>query len=116
MTIEQEFGLAEIAGWADFEIASGRLILAVPDQGMREASDMKIGIERTVRHRMAISVDEAAAALGIGRNTAYEICRRGDMPCVRIGRRLVVPLGALESWLATASGSRVPGCSNDGSS
>jgi excisionase family DNA binding protein len=45
-------------------------------------------------------VKEAAAILGVGRNTAYEAIKRNEIPSVRIGRRLVVPRGALEQLLA----------------
>jgi excisionase family DNA binding protein len=45
------------------------------------------------------SVDHAAKVLGIGRNSAYEAIRRGEIPAIRIGRRLVVPVDALERLL-----------------
>jgi len=47
-----------------------------------------------------LSVPEAARLLGIGRNTAYEAIRRGEIPALRIGRRLLVPRAALESLLS----------------
>ncbi len=37
------------------------------------------------------SVDEAAQRLGIGRNSCYDAVRRGDIPSIRIGKRLLVP-------------------------
>ena len=45
--------------------------------------------------RPTITVDEAAAALGIGRATAYEAVRRGEIPSIRLGRRIVVPTAAI---------------------
>jgi excisionase family DNA binding protein len=33
--------------------------------------------------------------LGIGRGTAYEAVRAGDIPSIRLGKRLVVPRRAL---------------------
>ena len=46
-----------------------------------------------------VSVPEAGRWLGIGRNSAYEAARRGDIPTIRIGRLLRVPVAALERKL-----------------
>lgn len=43
-------------------------------------------------NRVAVSIPEAAALLGIGKNTAYEAARRGEIPTLKIGRRLLVPM------------------------
>ena len=37
--------------------------------------------------------------LGIGKNLAYEAVERGEIPTVRIGGRILVPLSALEKML-----------------
>jgi excisionase family DNA binding protein len=50
--------------------------------------------------RATHTVEEAAAILGISRQTAYEGCRRGDIPCVRIGKRMLVPAEALARILS----------------
>lgn len=50
--------------------------------------------------RATLTVEEAARVLGIGRNAAYEAARRGDLPALRIGGRIVVPRVALERLLA----------------
>lgn len=52
--------------------------------------------------KLTCSVAEAARRLGIGRNLGYDAARRGELPVVRIGKRLVVPLAALEKLLAGA--------------
>ena len=49
--------------------------------------------------RRTTTVTEAAKLLGIGRNQAYEAARRGEIPTIRIGRRLLVLLAALERML-----------------
>lgn len=55
------------------------------------------------RARSAVlSVSEAADALGISASHAYRLVRRGELPSVRLGRRLVVPRVAIERALATA--------------
>ena len=55
-----------------------------------------------VRSRATISVPEAGEVLGIGREAAYNAARRGELPTIRIGRRLLVPTQALLDLLATA--------------
>ena len=46
-----------------------------------------------------LTIAEAARRLRIGRNGAYEAARRGELPVMRIGRRLLVPRVALERLL-----------------
>lgn len=41
--------------------------------------------------RAVLTVAEAAELLGISRGTAYEYARTGQLPAVRLGRRLVIP-------------------------
>lgn len=50
-----------------------------------------------------LTVPEAARWLRIGRNSAYEAAKRGELLAVRIGRRLLVPRAALERF-TTAPG------------
>jgi excisionase family DNA binding protein len=40
--------------------------------------------------RLTLTIPEAARALGIGRSLAYEAARTGELPTIRIGRRLLV--------------------------
>ncbi len=44
-------------------------------------------------------IEEAAKLLGLGRNQTYEAARRGDIPCLKIGKRLLVPKAALDRLL-----------------
>jgi excisionase family DNA binding protein len=46
-----------------------------------------------------ITVEEAAKLLGIGRSCAYEAARTGELPTLRIGKRLVVPTASLRRML-----------------
>jgi excisionase family DNA binding protein len=46
-----------------------------------------------------LTVDEVATLLRIGRNHAYELCRTGDLPSVKLGRRIVVPKAMLQVML-----------------
>jgi excisionase family DNA binding protein len=49
--------------------------------------------------RLTVSVEEAGAILGIGRSAAYEATHRGEIPCRRLGRRIVIPVPLLLDWL-----------------
>ena len=51
-------------------------------------------------NRLAISVPEAGALLGLSRNSAYEAARRGEIPTIKIGKRILVPLVALERLIS----------------
>lgn len=50
--------------------------------------------------RWTLSVPETAKVLGIGRNLCYDRVKTGEIPAIRIGRRLVIPRAALEKLLA----------------
>jgi len=79
------------------KVASGRLA----EQG-QEAGGLAPGAASGGEGRLTLSVEEAAIALGISRAFAYESVRRGDIPHIKIGRRLLVPKKALERLLASA--------------
>ena len=53
-----------------------------------------------------LSVEETAKVLGIGRNSAYEGVRTGEIPSIRIGKRILVPRLALEQILKDAGNPR----------
>ena len=48
---------------------------------------------------LTMTVEQAAEVLGIGRATAYELVRKGDVASVRLGRRIVVPVAHLAERL-----------------
>jgi excisionase family DNA binding protein len=50
--------------------------------------------------RLVWSVEEAGRRLGISRAHAYELVARGELPHLRLGRRIVVPRHAIETLLA----------------
>jgi excisionase family DNA binding protein len=47
-------------------------------------------MEAATYERLTMSVEEAARLLGVGRNNAYVAARRGDIPTIRIGKRILV--------------------------
>jgi excisionase family DNA binding protein len=46
-----------------------------------------------------MTIDEARTALRLSRSSAYDAARSGDLPTVRVGRRLLVPTAALRRML-----------------
>jgi excisionase family DNA binding protein len=63
----------------------------------------------TIKHetakpeRRVVTVGEAAAILQISRGAAYQAAKTKQLPTIRIGRRLLVPLVALERLLGSAT-------------
>jgi len=49
---------------------------------------------------LVYTVEQAGQLLGLSRPTAYLAVKRGDLPVIRIGRRLLVPRAPLEKMLA----------------
>ncbi|MBL8777534.1 MAG: helix-turn-helix domain-containing protein [Acidimicrobiales bacterium] len=71
---------------------------------------------------LTLTVEQAAEVLGVGRSTAYELVRSGDLKCIRLRRRIVVPVAHLADslgvdrsavWTALSEGTDVlasPAC------
>lgn len=49
--------------------------------------------------KLTLTIKETAKLLGIGRNLAYDRVKTGEIPVIKIGRRLLVPRRALEKLL-----------------
>jgi excisionase family DNA binding protein len=49
--------------------------------------------------RLTYTVPEAAELLGVSRGVAYEAANTGELPTVRLGRRLLVPRARLLALL-----------------
>jgi excisionase family DNA binding protein len=58
------------------------------------------GAVAPVEDRLVFTVEEAAQLLGISRSFAYEAVQRGEIPSMRIGKRILVPKAALSRLLA----------------
>jgi excisionase family DNA binding protein len=56
--------------------------------------------------RATLTIEEAAVVLGIGRSAAYAAAQSGELPTVRIGRRLLVPKPALDQMLSSGAAPR----------
>lgn len=53
--------------------------------------------------RLVFSVVEAAQLLGISRPNAYNLVHTGQIPCIRYGRRMLIPRVALMKMLEEVS-------------
>ena len=49
--------------------------------------------------RLTLTPEDAAKQLGVSKPTMYALCNRKDFPSVRVGRKIIIPLVALEKWL-----------------
>lgn len=50
-------------------------------------------------HPLTLTVEQAGQVLGVGRSTAYELVRSDDLKCIRLRRRIVVPIAHLAESL-----------------
>ena len=52
--------------------------------------------------RLALSVGEAAGRLGVSKATLWSLVHRGEIRSVSLGRRRLIPVGALDQWMREA--------------
>ena len=50
--------------------------------------------------RLAVSVEDGAAMAGVGRTTLYAALGDGSLRSLKIGKRRLIRVEALEAWLA----------------
>jgi excisionase family DNA binding protein len=68
----------------------------------RTDGDMTGAAKRTPRledYGEVLSVDQVAVILDLSRDSAYAAVHRGEIPAIRLGRRLLVPKAALARML-----------------
>lgn len=53
--------------------------------------------------KSTLTVEEAAAVLGLSRSAAYAAAKRGDLPTIRLGRRYLVSAPILLRLLTTGT-------------
>jgi excisionase family DNA binding protein len=49
--------------------------------------------------RLTRKPEEAAPMLGVGRNGVYDLIRSGQLRSIRVGRKILIPLAAIEDFL-----------------
>ena len=53
-----------------------------------------------VTPKLALSIDEAAEALSLSARTIEAMVKARELPTIRVGRRVLLPVAALVDWLA----------------
>ena len=74
---------------------------------------MKIDIMKDA-NRLTLSVEEAGKMLGLSRGLMYEAVRTGQIPSIRVGRRILIPRLALQRLLQDDSLDSVKGAGQRG--
>jgi excisionase family DNA binding protein len=49
--------------------------------------------------RVLLTVEQAAAAIGIGRTTTYTLIKNGELTSVKVGRLRRIPLDELQAYM-----------------
>jgi hypothetical protein len=62
--------------------------LAVDDELLKALTD-----------KLSVSVETAGKAFNLSRNKAYDACKSGQIPSIRIGGKIVVPTAPLRKML-----------------
>lgn len=64
-----------------------------------QQTDAEIEAPKHKANGMAMSVEQMADELAIGRNVAYQIIRQPGFPSFMIGRRVLISRKGLQSWI-----------------
>jgi excisionase family DNA binding protein len=76
-----------------------RIEAATPEINLASGADQP--------QKTMLSVEEAGEMLGISRQLAYQLANRDDFPCLRIGRRMLIPRSKLIVWVDNHCGQEV---------
>jgi excisionase family DNA binding protein len=49
---------------------------------------------------IAVGIPEACRLLGVGRTLLYDALKSGQLPTVRLGKRRLIPMTALQAFIA----------------
>lgn len=58
----------------------------------------------TAWDKPTMTVLDMAGVLGVSREAAYDAVRRGDIPSIRVGRKILIPTAKLAAMLGIAAG------------
>ncbi len=70
-----------------------------PGRPRRRPTGHRAGPTERGAERLTLTVEEAAAVLGISRTLAYELVALGDLPCLHLGRRIVISRRVIDQML-----------------
>jgi excisionase family DNA binding protein len=49
--------------------------------------------------KLTMSIPEAGKALGVSRTTIYKLANSGELPTIKLGKRILVPIAQLDRLL-----------------
>ncbi len=55
--------------------------------------------EKIMKNKLTLTVQEAASLLGLSRNSAYQGISTGEIPHIKVGKRILIPRIAFEKML-----------------
>ena len=61
----------------------------------------------TLSNKLALTVAETAKALSLSRATVHQLTHRDDFPCIRVGRRYLIPRDKLVEWINSHCGEQL---------
>jgi excisionase family DNA binding protein len=67
-------------------------------RAVRKRRTSSAGWESNAMRRLAVTVDEAAEMLGVGRATLYKLVMRGEIESFTVGRARRIAISALEQY------------------
>jgi excisionase family DNA binding protein len=89
---------ADMVQWIDafaLALAAG---VRVGERGMHRGADLASTAKRDPE---VMDVEDVATFLGVDRKTVYDYAGRGEIPCRRLGKRILFSRSALVSWLGS---------------
>ena len=57
--------------------------------------------------KLLLKVSEAGEMIGVGRSRMYEMLYTGEIPSIRIGKSIRIPVKALNEWVEARQGSPI---------
>lgn len=100
-----EDGLKILAGMIARVIMRENSIQGKTLSGRNDDSGMSYSIANAVDQqevKLALTVTEVAKLLGLSRSSTYDAVRKGQIPNIRIGKRIVIPRASLINMLKEA--------------
>jgi len=67
---------------------------------MRFSENFGLLSSKRTMHNKTYTAIEVARLVGLDLKSVYEGARRGEIPCLRVGRRYLFPVAAIDAWLS----------------
>ena len=85
------------------ELLAQERILGQAGGGLAAILSSKANVTEQQEKSLVFSVSEVAKVLGIGRSNVYNLLHTGQIPCIKYGKRMLIPRFALMKMLEDAS-------------